>query len=94
MDAHLTRLAMLPAAAALLRQMQAALQPELGATSRLGRMKGVVEHMAAGGALPAAAEAANSAYTLELLDLRLAGRGWQRPPLPTATVVALALVGT
>jgi hypothetical protein len=74
LDAHLTRLAMLPAAASLLRQIQAALQPELGATSRLGRMKGVVDHMAAGGVLPAVAEAANSAYTLELLDLRLAGR--------------------
>jgi hypothetical protein len=75
LDAHLTRLAMLPAAASLLRQIQAALQPELGATSRLGKMKGVVDHMAAGGALPAVAEAANSAYTLELLDLRLtAGR--------------------
>jgi hypothetical protein len=74
LDAHLTRLAMLPAAASLLRQIQVALQPELGATSRLGRMKGVVDHMAAGGVLPAVAEAANSAYTLELLDLRLAGR--------------------
>jgi hypothetical protein len=75
LDAHLTRLAMLPAAAPLLRGIQAALEPELGATSRLGRMKGVVDHMAAGGALPAVAEAANSAYTLELLDLRLTGRG-------------------
>lgn len=74
LDAHLTRLAMLPAAGRLLQQMQAVLQPEVGASSRLVRLKGVVDHMAGGGPLPAVAEAANSEYTLELLDLRVAGR--------------------
>ncbi|KAF8072992.1 hypothetical protein HT031_000652 [Scenedesmus sp. PABB004] len=71
LDAHLARLALLPAAAPLLRRLQLGLRQEAEATSRLVGLRGVVEHMAAGAPLPAGAEAAGSEYTLELLDLRL-----------------------
>ena len=71
LDAHLTRLALLPAAGPLLRRLQLSLVQEVGAASKLMRLKGVVDHMALGAPLPAVAEAASSEYTLELLDLRV-----------------------
>jgi hypothetical protein len=43
-------------------------------------LKGMAEHLAAGAPLPAAAEAASSEYTLELLDLRVAPQHMQQQP--------------
>jgi hypothetical protein len=83
LDAHLTRLLMMPAAAPLLQQLQRLLRAEVGATSKLVALKGMAEHLAAGAPLPAAAEAANSEYTLELLDLRVTQL--QQPNNPTNT---------
>jgi hypothetical protein len=74
LDATFTRLSMLPAAVQLLTQLQHLLQQEVGATSKLVSLKGAGDHLAMGAPLPAAAEAASSEYTLELLDLRVARR--------------------
>eukprot|EP00775_Hariotina_reticulata_P007925 gene7925-8121_t len=74
LDATFTRLAMHPAAVQVLTQLQHLLQQEVGATSKLVSLKGAGDHLAMGAPLPAAAEAASSAYTLELLDLRVVRR--------------------
>lgn len=74
LDAHLTKLALQPSAAGLLQRMQQTLQQEVSGSNRLAALKGITDHMAMGAALPLVAETANSEYTLELLDLRVAGR--------------------
>eukprot|EP00879_Flechtneria_rotunda_P017468 GHRR01018311.1.p1 GENE.GHRR01018311.1~~GHRR01018311.1.p1 ORF type:complete len:407 (+),score=234.92 GHRR01018311.1:156-1223(+) len=74
LDAHLTRLAMLPAAVSLLQRLQHMLQQEVSSTSRLVQMKGVADHLMLGAPLPMVAEVASSEYTLELLDLRVASK--------------------
>lgn len=71
LDAHLAKLAMTPAAAAPLRQLAGCIGGHAAATARLVPLRGVAEHMLAGGELPAAAAAAASSYTVELLDLRV-----------------------
>lgn len=71
LDAQLTKLMMMPAAAPLLQQMQQLLRAEVSTTSKLAALKGVTDTWATGAPLPAAAVAANSQYVLELLDLRV-----------------------
>ncbi len=74
LDAHLAKLAMMPAAAAPLRQLADRISGHAAATARLVPLRGVAEHMIGGGALPMVATAAASSYTVELLDLRVRSR--------------------
>jgi chemotaxis protein histidine kinase CheA len=74
LDAQLTKLMMMPAAAPLLQQLQHLLRSQAAATSKLLALKGVTDTWATGAPLPAAAVAANSQYVLELLDLRVKPR--------------------
>lgn len=71
LDAHLTKLAMMPAAAAPLQQLAGSVGGHAAATARLVPLRGVAEHMLLGRQLPTAAQAAASTYTVELLDLRV-----------------------
>ena len=71
LDAHLTKFAVMPAAAAPLRALADAVAGHAAAAARLAPLRGVAEHMLAGAPLPAAATAAASSYTVELLDLRV-----------------------
>jgi hypothetical protein len=74
LDAQLTKLMMMPAAAPLLQQLQQLLRSQAASTSKLLALKGVTDTWATGAPLPAAAVAANSQYVLELLDLRVKPR--------------------
>jgi hypothetical protein len=74
LDAHLAALAMMPAAAATLQELSDAVGGHAAAAARLVPLRGAAEHLIAGSALPAAATAAASSYTVELLDLRVRSR--------------------
>lgn len=71
LDAQLARLAMQGDCTELLARMRGALRGYAEASAPLLSLRGAAEHLQRGAALPAAHVAAASAYTVELLDLRV-----------------------
>jgi hypothetical protein len=71
LDAQLARLAMRGDCTELLARMRGALRGYAEASAPLLSLRGAAEHLQRGAALPAAHVAAASAYTVELLDLRV-----------------------
>jgi hypothetical protein len=68
-DAHLVRLALLPAARPVMAALAAAAASNVKHATRLAPLLGALEHVAGKRALPSSATAAANTYSIELLSI-------------------------